>query len=185
MKNSAAAQHPASDANTTENLADYWILRLLVEMGGADTFINRQGVQNKELVKRLGLNAWATGKKGKFRKNELMQALEARYVEARERIDAFKLPGVLGKNCLALQQLLKFEPEGVELLGLAAMLRMDYDLAEALDRLPHRVQANRLRVFARLLDINECVVSDLSRRDAPLMPVGLLMLDACGHYGTT
>ena len=170
----AAPDTPSTDC---ASLAELWMLRILVPLGGHKTFVKRGSFSDDAIARALGLGAWLDDDEREFDPAAIRLALRELHRAAETFKDDLATPPTLRANMARLASLVGLSGADCRILEFAAMLHQDRVLDDCADTLG---QLSSLKVgdtLAALLDLDPAEVRISLGPQSVLARSGLLSVE--------
>lgn len=166
--------HNSLRAADTCPLSLKWSFQLMLDLGGHRTFIGRDGFNDDELARELGLAAWVDD--NDYNATQALKAL-------RQNACAFKVdypqapyPDRLASNIQSLGALLQLSDAELRVLGFCVLMHNDPVLSDATEQLGVLGYNRALKSLSVLLGLSLTAVRTCLSRDSQLVRTGLLDL---------
>lgn len=150
------------------NIAELWMLRILVPMGGHKTLVNRGGFVDDAVARAVGLGAWLDDDERGFDAAAIRHELRNRHRCAESIKDRLDVSPTLRANMARLVRLVGLSGTDARVLEFAAMIHHDRVLDDCADTLGQLNSLKLSDMLAKLLELDPAEVR------ASLSPHGLL-----------
>lgn len=160
-------------------IAELWIWRILVPLGGHRSFVMSQGFNNDSVAATLGLEAWLETVGPDFDPKAVRAELRKKYAEAERRRRSL-VPPALSINVARLQTLVGLTEADCRVLEFAVSIHADRLLDEAADLLGQLSTLQMFFVLSVLLEQPESDIRDSLSPQGALACSGLVSVDRNG-----
>ena len=167
----ATASHPIA------SIAEVWMLRMLVPMGGHKSLLNRGSFCDDEIARAVGLGTWLDDDERDFDAAAIRLELRELHRAAEEVKDRLALPSTLQANVARLAALVGLSHADCRILEFAAMVHQDRVLDDCADTLGQLNSLKVAEVLAQLLELDPAEVRSSLGPQGVLARSGLLSVD--------
>lgn len=157
-----------------------WALRMLVQLGGHEDFINHDGFQNESLAKALGLGEYIEAKSRDFDRKKAFIGLLRRHEVSEAQFGDVKIPSILEANVQRLGEHIGLNATERRLLEFGILLNTEMQMEKASDILGDLRYHRLFRALSVLLNIPEKEIRLALRQNGVLSASGLLCCDPRG-----
>jgi transitional endoplasmic reticulum ATPase len=167
----------ATPSRNIENIAELWMLRILVPLGGHKALLNRGSFSDDAVARTLGLGPWLDDDDREFDAAAIRLELRDLYRAAEACSARLAVPPTLRANMARLSSLVGLSDTDARILEFAAMLHQDRVLDDCADTLG---QLNSLKVgdtLATLLELDPAEARVSLGPHGVLARSGLLSVD--------
>ncbi len=166
-----------------QNKITYWILKIIIEMGGHKRFIDTDNdFEHEDMATFLGLEKYVEFDYSDFNRVEPLLLLKKRLKALRKKAP-FSSSDLLLKNIEKLSELIVLSPSEKQVLEFVILLKQ-YDILEnALDMLGSELNSSRVkRILNILLEIPIDEINEMFSPNSTFSRSALLVLDSDEEY---
>jgi len=166
-----------------QNKITYWILKIIIEMGGHKRFIDTDNdFEHEDMATFLGLEKYVEFDYSDFNRVEPLLLLKKRLKALRKKAP-FSSSDLLLKNIEKLSELIVLSPSEKQVLEFVILLKQ-YDILEnALDMLGSEFNSSRVkRILNILLEIPIDEINEMFSPNSTFSRSALLVLDSDEEY---
>lgn len=174
--------HHSPESTQIDPLVQLWVLRILIRLGGHRKFIQKDGFYDDELAFALGLDVPDLDEVSRFDASRVRDQLHRLYRKAESNSEHLVVPEVLHANLEEISRLLNLTISERLVLALIVLLKMDDSLRSAAELLGFVSTTGFETASARILGIEQRMVSAALREDGTLEQVGFVRMDRRGRF---
>lgn len=160
-----------------------WVLRILVPLGGQQSFIEPNGFAKALVATALGLADTSVEEDAdSFSPRTAHTRLRKLHAQAEAHGSECKLPALLKANLDCLGDLVGLDRPSRQILAFMLLMKNDPVLNEAVEMLGSLSTIRAFQVLSVILGLPEQQIRDALATEAPLGRSGLLLVDRDGNY---
>jgi AAA+ superfamily predicted ATPase len=167
----------STTSHDIESIAELWMLRILVPLGGHKLLINRGSFSDEAVARSLGLGSWVDDDDREFDVNAIRLALRELHRAAETLAGKLAVPPTLSANMARLAALVGMSDADCRILEFAAMIHQDRVLDDCADTLGQLNSMKLAEVLAKLLGLDPADVRLSLGPHGVLARSGLLSVD--------
>ncbi|MGZ8315611.1 MAG: AAA family ATPase [Telluria sp.] len=176
MKTSRPTCIPSA-AEEIKSIADLWMLRILVPMGGHKELINRRGFSDDAIARAAGLGKWVDDDEDEFDSAEVRARLREQHAAAEAHARELSVSPELSANMVRLSQLAGLSEVDCRILEFAVMIHHDRTLDDCADTLGNMNSLKVPDTLSQLLGLEVAAVRAALHPQGVLARSGLLVID--------
>lgn len=176
----SARYRKPTTANDITTIAELWMLRILVPLGGHQVLLNRGSFSDDAVARGAGLGAWLDDDEREFDAAAIRLELRDRHHAAEALGDKLAVPPTLRANIVRLASLVGLSGTDCRILEFAAMIHQDRVLDDCADTLGQMNSLKVTDILARLLQLDPPEVRISLGPHGVLARSGLLSVDRGG-----
>ena len=171
---------PSTHSPEPNALLRLWMLRLLVPMGGARSFVHDNGFENDQLAEAVGLGELIENGDSEFDARQARSTLRKRHAAAENARTRSAVPSTLARNRNRLSALVRLTATDCRILDFAVLLHNERLLDDTADLLGNMCSAKVLHTLSVVLELPEANVRAALSGSGQLTKSGLVSLERCG-----